>query len=103
MNRIPDLHDIPVPAPSNSAALMVNPQADSGALYFEAEFRLTAAKAMLLTASQAGDAAGAELSGSDVQAIAQAAHILTSDALDLFGASHVEKLKEAARLPGGDK
>ncbi|MDW7746739.1 hypothetical protein [Halomonas sp.] len=85
INTPPRLQPVSTTAHSEPA-LLVDEAASPEALYLEADARLTAAQGMLLSAALAGDSNSLE--GHDVANIAQAAQILTSDALDLMRAMH---------------
>lgn len=82
----PRLQPVSTAGPQGEAALLVDEAASPEALFLEADSRLTAAQGMLFTVALAGD--HRDLDGQDVQNIAQAAQILTSDALDLMRALH---------------
>ena len=81
--------------PQGDTALLVDGAASPEALYQEAETRLTAAQAMLFTVATGSDAR--VLEGQDVANIAQAAQLLTADALDLMRAMHSAHHREATR------
>ncbi|WP_444984890.1 hypothetical protein [Halomonas mongoliensis] len=80
---------------AGAAALLVDEAAGPESLHQEAERRLAAAQAMLFTAALAGEADG--LTGADLQGIAQAAQILTADALELVNALHLAHERNSAR------
>lgn len=86
-NDTPRLHPVSTTPPGGEAALLVDEAAAPSALYREADVRLTAAQGMLSTAALAGESSG--LDGRDLQNIAQAAQILTSDAMDLMSACNL--------------
>lgn len=99
--------DLPCLRPLSSVdpkrpALLVDEAADPDALYIEAECRLSAARDLLFTVSlAAGKRPGSDadpLDGRDVASIAQAAQLLTSDALDLMTACNTAHERRAKRL-----
>lgn len=86
----------PVSTTANSEpTLLVDEAASPEALYQQAEVRLSAAHGMLFSAAMMGEAQSLE--GQDVTNIAQAAQILTSDALDLMRAMHSAHLRALRR------
>lgn len=93
---MPRLKPISTAGPSGEPALLVDESASPEALYLEADSRLTAVQGMLF--SVATGAYIRSLDGQDVANIAQAAQILTSDAMDLLHALHSAHLRDAKRL-----
>lgn len=72
--------------PGREPTLVINRAADYEQLTSAADDRLSAARDLLETAALSADSASG-LSGIDLHNVAWAAHLLTSDALDLFRAS----------------
>lgn len=92
---LPRLQPVSTTGPQGEPALLVDEAASPEALFLEADSRLTAAHGMLFSAAMMGNTR--TLEGQDVANIAQAAQILTSDALDLVRALHEAHLRALRR------
>lgn len=72
--------------PDESPALLVNNDAPRGTLMAAGDARLQAARDLLETTALAADGS-ADMGSHEARSLAWAAHLLTSDALDLYQAS----------------
>lgn len=94
-DNLPRLQPMSTTGPHGEPALLLDEAASPEALFLEADSRLSAAHGMLFTAATVGNTLALE--GQDVANIAQAAQILTSDALDLVRALHEAHMRALRR------
>lgn len=89
MNRddLPRLRPLADTYHAGAAALLVDEAAGPESLHQEASRRLAAVQALMFSATIASDSRGLE--GQDLESFAQAAQILTADAMELVDALHL--------------
>ena len=80
---------------AGAAALLVDEAAGPESLHQEAERRLAAVQALMFSATFAAESH--QLEGKDLAGFAQAAQILTADALELVNALHLAHERATAR------